>query len=128
MVMKGAWDERVYIYGLNVLDIEVDKVVLCSQLPTTYAEANSTYKLAEKTAYAIGSPADRSGGGMEVTAPAVSGGTITNAGTATHYALLDTVNSRLVSTRSLSASVVLSAPGTNFWSCASYKHGIPAAA
>jgi hypothetical protein len=128
MAMNGAWDDRVYDLGLNVLDTEVDKVVLCSALPTTYAEANTTYKLAEKTAYAVGSPAARGGGGREVTAPAVTGGTITGAGTATHYALIDTVNSRLLAARALSASVVLSAPGTNTWSCASYKHGIPAAA
>ncbi len=130
MAMQGtndhAVEDRVFDNGLSVLDTEADKIVLCSQYPTTYAEANVTYKLAEKTSYNVGSPTNRSGGGREVTAPAVSGGAITGAGTATHYAIVDTVNSRLLVRRLLSSSVALSNPGTNTWSCASFKVGIPA--
>jgi hypothetical protein len=130
MALQGttnhALEDRVFDSGLSILDTEVDKIVLCSASPTTYTEANTTYKLAEKTSYAIGSPANRSGGGREVTAPAVSGGTITSAGTATHAAYVDTVNTRLLAVRQLSSSVALASPGTNTWSCSSHKMGIPA--
>ncbi len=130
MALKGttdhAQDSRCHDAFLGILDTEVDKIVLCSASPTTFAEANSTYTLAYKTAYAVGSPADRGAGGREVTCPAVSGGVISGAGIATHRAMVDTVNSRLLEVRKLDSNVSLTNPGTNTWSCASFKIGVPA--
>jgi hypothetical protein len=121
--MTCSWNDRVFDNGLSVLDTEVNKIVLCSAIPTTFTQANVTYMLAYKTSYDVGAPADRGAGGREVTCPAVSGGAIDANGTATHYALIDTVNQRLLAAQALSAPVVLATGNT--WSCAAFKQGIP---
>ncbi len=125
MTMQGTLDDRVFDFGLNVLDTEADKILICSALPTTYTEANATYALGNKTAYAVGSPANRGGGGREVTCPAVSGGTVTATGTATHGAIVDTVNARLLYAKALSSSQAVTSG--NSWSSSSIKVGSPSA-
>jgi hypothetical protein len=115
--------DRVFDNGLTVLDTEANKIVVTSQEATTYAEANATYALGNSTSLSIGSPADRSGGGREVTAAAITDGSITGTGTVTHYAIVDTTNSRLLVTGSLSASQ--SVTSGNTFSLASFTVGIP---
>lgn len=116
-------NDRVLDAALAVPDTEANKLVLCSQEPATFAEANVTYMLAYKLSYAVGSPADRGAGGREVTCPTVTDGVINGAGTATHYAIIDTVNSRLLAAKALSSSVVLAVG--NVWTCAAFKIGFP---
>lgn len=96
--------DRVLDNGLTVLDTEANRVDLTSQEATTYAEATSTYTLGNATSISIGSPTDRTGGGRKVTMAAISNGSITGTGTATHYAIVDTLNSRLLVTGLLTAS------------------------
>jgi len=115
--------DRVFDNGLTVLDTEANKIVVTSQEATTYTEANATYALGNSTSLSIGSPADRSGGGREVTAAAITDGSITGTGTVTHYAIIDTTNSRLLVTGSLSASQ--SVTSGNTFSLASFTVGIP---
>tara|TARA_Y100001937_G_C7076118_1_gene310697 strand:+ start:774 stop:1145 length:372 start_codon:yes stop_codon:yes gene_type:complete len=115
--------DRVFDNGLTVLDTEANKIVVTSQEATTYAEANATYALGNSTSLSIGAPADRSGGGREVTAAAITDGSITGTGTVTHYAIIDTSNSRLLVTGSLSASQ--SVTSGNTFSLASFTVGIP---
>ena len=62
-------------------------------------------------------------GGREVTASAISDGSISGSGTVTHYAIVDTTNSRLLATGSLSASQ--SVTSGNTFSLASFTIGIP---
>ena len=115
--------DRVFDNGLTVLDTEANKIVVTSQEATTYTEANATYALGNSTSLSIGAPADRSGGGREVTAAAITDGSITGTGTVTHYAIVDTSNSRLLVTGSLSASQ--SVTSGNTFSLASLTVGIP---
>jgi|TARA_B000000609_G_C24069193_1_gene291048 hypothetical protein len=115
--------DRVFDNGLTVLDTEANKIVVTSQEATTYTEANATYALGNSTSLSIGAPADRSGGGREVTAAAITDGSITGTGTVTHYAIVDTSNSRLLVTGSLSASQ--SVTSGNTFSLASFTVGIP---
>lgn len=96
--------DRVLDNGLTVLDTEANRVDLTSQEATTYAEATSTYTLGNKTSISVTAPADRTGGGRKVTLEAISDGSITGTGTATHYAIVDTTNSRLLATGTLTAS------------------------
>ena len=96
--------DRVFDNGLSVLDTEANRIDITSQEVTTYAEATSTYTLGNSTTLSIGAPADRTGGGREVTAASISDGSVTGTGTATHYAIVDTANSRLLATGSLNAS------------------------
>ncbi len=77
-------NNRVFDNGLSVLDTEANKILVTSQEATTYTEANATYALGNSTSLSIGAPADRSGGGREVTVAAISDGSVTGTGTATH--------------------------------------------
>lgn len=114
---------RVFDYGLDALDSDADRLDICSQEPTTYAEATSTYTLGNKTSPTIGSPADRAGGGREVTVSAINDGSVTGTDTATHYAITDTVNSRLLATGSLSSSQ--SVTSGNTFTLTEFDIGIP---
>ena len=119
----ASLNNRVFDNGLTVLDTEANKLLITSQEATTYAEANATYALGNSTSLSIGVPSDRTGGGREVTAAAISDGSVTGNGTATHYAIVDTVNSRLLATGSLTASQVVSSGNT--FSLGSFTIGIP---
>lgn len=116
-------NDRVFDNGLTVLDTEANRIDVTSQEATSYASATSTHTLGNSTSLAIGAPADRSGGGREVTVSAISDGSISGTGTATHYAISDTANSRLLVTGSLSASQ--SVTSGNTFSLASFTIGIP---
>ena len=75
------------------------RIDITSTEATTYAEATSTLSLGNSTSLSIGSPADRSGGGREVTAAAITDGNVTGTGTAQFYAITDGTN--LLATGSL---------------------------
>jgi|TARA_R110000737_G_scaffold49019_1_gene69693 hypothetical protein len=115
--------DRVYDAGLSALDTEANKVVVTSQEATTYTEANATYALGNSTSLSIAAPSDRTGGGRKVTVGAVSDGSITGTGTATHYAIVDTSNSRLLATAALTASQAVT--NGNTFTLASFDIGIP---
>jgi hypothetical protein len=115
--------DRVFDNGLTVLDTEANRIDITSQESTTYTEATSTHTLGNSTSLSIASPSDRSGGGREVVVSAISDGSVSGTGTATHYAIVDTSNSRLLATGSLSASQ--SVTSGNTFSLASFTIGIP---
>ncbi len=94
---------------------------ICSQEPTTYADATSTYTLGNKTGLTIGAPADRTGGGREVTVPAITDGSVTATGTATHWAL--TYNNVLYATGQLASSQAVTSGNT--FTLAAFKIGVP---
>lgn len=116
-------NDRVYDNGLSTLDLEANAIHITSQEATTYANATSTYTLGNSTSLSIGAPQDRTGGGREVVVAAISDGSVTGTGTATHYAIVDTVNSRLLATGSLAASQ--SVTSGNTFTLSSVSIGIP---
>lgn len=116
-------DNRVFDNGLTILDTEANKVLVTSQEASTYTEANSTYAMGNSTSLSIGAPADRSGGGRKVAVAAITDGSVTATGTATHYALVDTNNSRLLATGSLTASQAVTSGNT--FTLATFDIGIP---
>ena len=89
-----------------------NRLVLCSQEPTTFAEANVTYMLGYKDTPTIGSPGDYAGG-RQVTISAITDAIGDSAGTATHYALVNTTGSSLLATQALSASFVIAGTETD---------------
>lgn len=105
-------DNRVFDNGLSVLSTEPNKILITSQEATTYTEANATYALGNSTSLSIGNPQDRTGGGREVEVTAIEDGSVTGTGTATHYAIVDTSNSRLLATGSLNASQAVTSGNT----------------
>jgi hypothetical protein len=116
-------NDRVFDNGLTVLDTEANAIHITSQEATSYTEATSTYTLGNSTSLSIGAPQDRSGGGREVVVAAISDGSVTGTGTATHYAIVDTVNSRLLATAALSTSQAVTSGNT--FTLTSVTIGIP---
>lgn len=116
-------NDRVMDNGLTVLDTEANRLDICSQEPASYAAATSTYTLGNKAPPSVGAPADRSPNGRKVTVAAISDGTVTGTGTATHWALTDTSNSRLLATGSLSASQGVTSGNT--FTLGAFDIGIP---
>jgi hypothetical protein len=116
-------NDRVFDNGLTVLDTEANKILVTSQEATTFTEANVTYALGNSTSLSIAAPSDRSGGGREVVVAAITDGSVIGTGTATHYAIVDTVNSRLLATSTLTASQAVTSGNT--FTLSSVSIGIP---
>tara|TARA_B100001057_G_C22721699_1_gene899984 strand:+ start:765 stop:1139 length:375 start_codon:yes stop_codon:yes gene_type:complete len=110
--------------ALNILTSNGDRIDLCSSEPTTYSGISSV-SLGNFTSLSIGSAADRSGGGREVTVAAItsaSAGSITGTGTATHYAISNGSDA-LYATGTLSASQSVTTGNT--FTLAAFTIGIP---
>lgn len=120
--------DRVLDNGLTVLDTEANAIHICNTEPTTFAQATTTASLGNASAGnfpGIGAPAAGTPNGRQVTVSAVTNGSVTATGTASHYAIVDTVNSRLLATSSLSATQ--SVTSGNTFTLASFTVRIPAA-
>jgi hypothetical protein len=115
--------DRVFDNGLTVLDTEANRLDICSSEPTTYAGATSTVSLGNKTSLSIGAPADRTGGGRKVTVAAITDGSVTANGTASHWAITDTGNSRLLAAGALSSSQGVTSGNT--FTLPAFDIGIP---
>ena len=103
-VMDGA---------LNVIKNNVTRQTACSAQPTTYTEANATYALADVTmASGDFTLANGDVSGRKVTIVAKSGVLIDTTGSATHVALLDVANSKLLYVTTCT-SQALTANGSN---------------
>lgn len=111
----------VFDSGLSALTSNGTRIDICTTEPTTYAEATSTYTLGNSS-ISIGSPADRTGGGREVTVGSVSDASVTGTGTAAFYAITDD-SSVLYATGSL--STLQSVASGNTFSLGSFTIGIP---
>jgi hypothetical protein len=124
--MAAYLNDRVYDNGLTVLDTEADKLYITSAQAATYTEAITTYALGVKNTPTVSAPGAKSGGGREVTVSAITDGSVTGTNTATHYALVDSSNTRLLAAGPLSASQAVTSGNT--FTLTSFKIGIPAPA
>lgn len=109
--------DHVLDNGLTVLDTEANRLDVCHTIPTTYAEATSTYTVGNKLTPSIGAPATASPNGRKVTVAQITDGTVTATSTGTsddaeYWAITDTVNSRLLATGSLSAGQMVTSGNT----------------
>jgi hypothetical protein len=120
--VMATLDNRVFDNGLTVLDTEANAIHVTSAEATSFANV-AAVTLGNSTSLSIGAPADRSGGGREVVVAAITDGSVTGTGTATHYAIVDTVNSRLLATGSLTASQAVTSGNT--FTLSSVAIGIP---
>lgn len=83
--------------ALNIIKNNCTRQVACSAQPTTYAEGNATYALSDVTmASGDFTAANGDTSGRKVTMAAKSAVLIDTSGTATHIALLDVTNSKLL--------------------------------
>jgi len=98
-------NDEAFDGGLDYLDTNGTRIDICSQEPTTYSQAtvDGTYSLGNKTG--LNTPAPEAGvvDGRRVVVPAITDGTVTETGTATHWALTDG-SSLLLATGALSSS------------------------
>jgi hypothetical protein len=115
-------DNRVFDNGLTVLDTEANAIHITSAEATSFANVSSV-TLGNSTSLSIGAPQDRAGGGREVVVAAITDGSVTGTGTATHYAIVDTVSSRLLATSTLTASQAVTSGNT--FTLSSVAIGIP---
>ena len=90
--------------ALSAIDTATTRLDICTAEAATFTQATSTYTLGNKTGLSIGAPADASPDGRRVTVAAITDGTTTGSGTATHWAISDTMNSRLIASRPLASS------------------------
>jgi hypothetical protein len=121
--MADFLHDDVFDNGLNTLTNNTENLYICSTLPTTFTEASSTYKLGVKATPTVSSPADRSGGGREVTISAITDGTVSGTGTAGFYALTDDSASKLLAQGDLNATQAVTSGNT--FTLTSFKIGIP---
>lgn len=82
--------------ALNDIKNNVTRMTACNAQPTTYAEGNATFALANVTMAGTDfTLANGDTSGRKVTVAAKSGVSIATSGTATHVALLDVTNTTL---------------------------------
>lgn len=96
--MAKAVHSDVLDQALNYIKNNGTRRCMCSAEPTTYAEATSTYKLADvdiDSADYTG-PADGSTSGRKLTVNQQTGVTIDSTGSVTHEAIVDVSNSKLL--------------------------------
>jgi len=91
----------------EVLDHALD---FAGQIPTGDSIAGST--TVEMASGITLTPGDASPNGRKVTVAAITDGTVTGTDDATHWAITDTVNSRLLATGSLSAGQLVTSGNT----------------
>ena len=95
-------NDEVFDQGLDYADTNGTRLDICSAEPTTYTQATSTYTLGNDT---VNTGATEAGAtdGRRVIIPAITAGTVTGTGTASHWALTNGVDT-LIATGALSAS------------------------
>lgn len=115
-------NDRVLDNGLSTL-AEVNALHICNAEPADFTAATTTNSLGSKSAPVVSVPGVRSPSGRKVTVSAISDGSVATTGTASHYALVDTVNSRLLAANTLSASQAVTSGNT--FSLDAFDIGIP---
>ena len=103
--------------SLQILATNGDRITLCSQEPTTYNEAITTFKLGSQTGITVGNP-ETDPSGRKVVVPAIPAGASDTTGVATHWALVDTAGTELLATNTLNVAKTITAPDT--WSLAAF--------
>jgi|SRR5215471_6882493 len=124
--MAGKCNTWVLDSGLVALQGAATHVYLCSAEPLTYTDATVTYALGNKNwgaGNALTGPFARTPNGRKLTTVAITDGAITGTGTATRYAIVDSVNSRLLVDNDLAASQGVTAG--NVFSLPAFDFGIP---
>ena len=110
--MAGEFiNDEVFDQGLDYADTNGTRIDITSQVATSYTEATSTYTLGNKTGLNTGATQNGDSDGRKVVVPAITDGSVTGTGTATHWALTDG-SSILVATGPLSSSQAVTSGNT----------------
>lgn len=102
--MAGEYiNDEIFDQGLDYADTNGTRIDITSQVATNYTQATSTYTLGNKTGLNTGATQNGATDGRRVIVPAITDGSVTGTGTATHWALSDG-SAVLLATGPLSAS------------------------
>jgi len=96
--------------AISYLITNGNRLHICSQEPTV---VGTLYSLGNKASITLGAAGGGTPSGRKTTVPAITDGTVTGNGTATHWAIINTAATILVATGQLSASQVV-ANGNTF--------------
>ena len=108
--MAGEYiNDEVFDGGLDYADTNGTRIDITSQVATTRTEAITTYTLGNDTVN-TGAPEAGAVSGRRVQVPAITAGTVTGTGTATHWAL--TSGTVLIATGPLTASQAVTSGNT----------------
>lgn len=101
--------------ALSVIKTSATRMVACNAQPTSFTQANSTFKLAEVTmANADFTLAAGDTNGRKATVAAKANVTVSTSGTANHVALLDVAGSKLLYVTTCPAQAVTSGNQVTF--------------
>jgi hypothetical protein len=103
-------NDEIFDQGLDYATTNGTRIDICSSEPATYA-AVAGVSLGNKTSASVGVTEDGDANGRKVVVAAVTDGSVTGTGTATHYAITDAA-SILVATGALSASQAVTSGNT----------------
>ncbi len=117
-------NDSLYDLVLQYLEDNGTRLDICSQEPATYTAATSTYSLGNKTSITYTGPADRTPNGRRTTVDAITGGSITGDGTASHWAISKpTATTALLATTGLASNQVVTSG--NVFTLTAIDIGIP---
>ncbi len=119
----AALHNDVFDDGLNSIDQNTENLYLLSADPGLIWGNVSTYNLGSKSDPIIAAPSDRTGGGREIVISAVSDGSVTGTGTATHFALTDDSATKVLVSGTIEATQVVTAG--NVFTLTEFAVGIP---
>lgn len=104
-------NDNVFDNGLNWIDTNATRLDICSQEPTTYTQAITTYSLGNFTSLGVQAPSNGAIDGRRVVVDAITSGTVSGTGTATHWAITNGSDT-LIATGSLTASQAVTSGNT----------------
>ena len=108
--MAGEYiNDEIFDGGLDYADTNGTRIDITSQVATTRTEAVTTYTLGNDTVN-TGAPEAGAVDGRRVQVPAITAGTVTGTGTATHWAL--TSGTELLATGPLTSSQAVTSGNT----------------
>ena len=119
----AALNDKVFDSGLNVIDTDTENLYILSGDPGLTWSNIGTLGLGNKATPSIAAPSDRSGGGREGVVSAITDGSVTANGTATHYALTDDSLTLILASGPLSASQGVTSGNT--FTLTEFAIGIP---
>ncbi|MFZ3046496.1 MAG: hypothetical protein WA151_11320 [Desulfatirhabdiaceae bacterium] len=120
--MADVLHDDILDNGLNALD-NTEKLYILSADPGLTWSNIAAYALGNKATPTIGACGDRTGGGRKRTVAAITDGTVTATGTATHFALTDDSATKILAAGDLGASQAVTSG--NVFTLDAFDIGIP---
>jgi hypothetical protein len=119
----ASLNNDIYDKGLEQFNSKVTALHILSADPVLAWGNIATLSIGIKTGLIVPMPSIRAAGGREVVVPAISDGEVTVTERATHYALVDAINTKILASGQLAGQDVTDG---NPFTLTSFSIGIPA--